>query len=118
MKIVVISPDLSEKEYTSVQDFWRSSKYSQSAIRKALIQGKPMSDGTRIRVKEEPKKAIEKPIRKHREKYVVLVFKGSEVEEFTSFQKVREQLGISAETVKKRVEDGKEYKGYTFDILE
>lgn len=117
MKIVVISPDLQTKEYKSVQEFWRNSKYSQTAIRKALIQGKPMSDGTRIRYIEESEEVTKKPSRKHREKYIVLVFKGDKLMKFKSFQKVRESLGISAETVKRRIEDGSEYKGYTFDIL-
>ena len=103
--IVVISPNMTEKEYNSIQEFWRDSNYSQKTIRKALVEGKALKDGTRVRYKET-------------NKYIILVFKNNQVKEFNSFNSVSKTLRIGVNTLKRRIEDGKEWKDYTFDILE
>ena len=96
---------MTEKEYNSIQELWRNSNYSQRAIRKALVEGKALKDGTRVRYKET-------------NKYIILVFKNNQVKEFNSFNSVSKTLRIGVNTLKRRIEDGKEWKDYTFDILE
>ena len=47
-----------------------------------------------------------------------LRFKNNQVKEFNSFNSVSKTLRIGVNTLKRRIEDGKEWKDYTFDILE
>ena len=50
--------------------------------------------------------------------YKVVAISDKETKVFPSLRTAAESLGIHRETIKKRIADGKEHKGYTFDYLE
>ena len=101
-EIVVITPDGRKTEYESIADFWRQSKYSLSAIRKAFREDKPMKNGTRI---------------KRNDSFKVIGFKGTKTKKFRSFEEAGRFLGVSKTTIRNYANSGDELKGWTFDIL-
>ena len=50
--------------------------------------------------------------------YEVVAISDKETKVFPSLRTAAESLGIHRKNNKKRIADGKEYKGYTFDFLE
>lgn len=101
-EIVVITPDGNKTEYESIHDFWRHSKYTMNAIRKAIRDDKPMKNGTRI---------------KRIQSFKVIAFKGEKTKRFRTFEEAGEFLGVSITTIKNYVNSGDELKGWTLDVL-
>ena len=50
--------------------------------------------------------------------YKVVAISDKETKVFPSLRTAAESLGIHRKTIKNRISDGKEFKGYTFDYLE
>lgn len=101
--VIVISPNGKKTEYESKRDFWRHSNYSLDSIKEAVESGKPLKDGTRVRLKYGKDK--------------VIAFKGIKQEKFRTYTEAGKRFGCKAEQIKQLVESGDELNGWTFDIL-
>lgn len=100
--IIVISPGGQRKEYKSIHDFWRKSKYSLESIRHSINTNTRLKDGTKVRRKNV---------------YRVLAMKENETLRFTSQRKLAEYLGCHYQTVRKHIESGEPLNGWYLDIL-
>lgn len=100
--IIVISPNGKKTEYESKRDFWRHSRYSLVSIDEAVKTGKPLKDGTRVRLKNQ---------------YRIIAFNSSDILKFTSLRKASEYFKCSKLTITRKIKSGEEFKGWTFDVL-
>lgn len=100
--VVVVSPSGKKTEYESKRDFWRHSNYGLGAIDKAVKTGNPLKDGTRVKLKNQ---------------FRVIAFKSNETLKFTSLRKASEHFRCSKLTISRKIQNGEEFNGWTFDVL-